>query len=104
MPKLSNGNSGYCELVVYQGREPGLQLFIASLCGDDHVGVDDYFHLSTGGSRNLRASSRSFCQARRSSSESRTFRSAAANSAPVQPLRSAGTSWATGSPFLWSTK
>src|SRR5713226_6193211 len=104
MPQFGDCDCCYRELFVWMRRDPALEVEGSLLSPNDHIGVDDYRHLSAGALSFLRAACRSRCQARASASGNSTVANASARSRPVQTFPPSGTRRATGEPFFRRTK
>src|SRR5450755_2459374 len=103
MPQLRHSDGGDFEFLCLFA-QPVLQVEVAPLAFDDHVGVEDYCHRFLTGLSALRAAFKSLYQARASSFVRSTCSSALANCAPVQLFLLSGIRRATGEPFLSRTK
>ena len=104
VPKFGNSDGSYFQFLVCQRCRPSFEVEGSPLAPDDHIGVQDYCHRSTGALSILRAAIRSRRQAFASSFGNSILAKAAARSRPVQIFSASGTRRATGAPFFSKTK
>src|ERR1700686_3899557 len=104
VPKFRDRDGGDLKLVVGKRGDPASEIESTFFPADDHIGIEDYRHLSAGGASFRRAVFRSRCHALAVSSASSVFARVSARSRPEQLFALSGTKRATGTPFFSSTK